>query len=66
MTLWNRDCTDYPDLNLYGSHPFLMEIRPGQHPMWSVLYARHAEVKQQRCHCHFLTACEGVTSMKAP
>lgn len=29
MALWNRDCTDYPDLNLYGSHPFLMEVRPG-------------------------------------
>lgn len=29
MTMWNRDCTDYPDLNLYGSHPFLLEVRPG-------------------------------------
>lgn len=29
ITMWNRDCTDYPDLNLYGSHPFYMEIRPG-------------------------------------
>ena len=36
MTLWNRDCTDYPDLNLYGSHPFLMEVRPGQHMIWSM------------------------------
>ena len=32
MALWNRDCTDYPDLNLYGSHPFLMEVRPGEQP----------------------------------
>ncbi len=30
MALWNRDCTDYPDLNLYGSHPFLLEVRPGE------------------------------------
>ena len=29
LALWNRDCTDYPDLNLYGSHPFLLEVRPG-------------------------------------
>jgi alpha-D-xyloside xylohydrolase len=28
LALWNRDCTDYPDLNLYGSHPFLLEVRP--------------------------------------
>ena len=27
LTLWNRDCTDYPDLNLYGSFPFAMELR---------------------------------------
>lgn len=32
MALWNRDCTDYPDLNLYGSHPFLMEVRAGEQP----------------------------------
>ena len=25
LALWNRDCTDYP----YGSHPFLLEVRPG-------------------------------------
>ena len=40
MTLWNRDCTDYPDLNLYGSHPFLMEVRPGQHLMWPMALSK--------------------------
>lgn len=29
LAMWNRDCTDYPDLNLYGSHPFLLEVREG-------------------------------------
>ncbi|EIE26263.1 hypothetical protein COCSUDRAFT_64412 [Coccomyxa subellipsoidea C-169] len=27
LAMWNRDCTDYPDLNLYGSHPFVLEVR---------------------------------------
>ena len=27
LALWNRDCTDYPDLNLYGSFPFVLELR---------------------------------------
>ena len=31
LTMWNRDCTDYPDLNLYGSHPFVLEVREGAH-----------------------------------
>ena len=37
MALWNRDCTDYPDLNLYGSHPFLLEVRPGERSYESAL-----------------------------
>jgi hypothetical protein len=27
LALWNRDCTDYADLNLYGSFPFVLELR---------------------------------------
>ena len=30
ITLWNRDRPSrFPDENLYGSFPFLMELRPG-------------------------------------
>jgi alpha-D-xyloside xylohydrolase len=30
ITMWNRDCPSrYPDQNLYGSHPFLLELREG-------------------------------------
>ena len=32
LAMWNRDCTDYPDLNLYGSHPFVLEVREGANP----------------------------------
>jgi len=30
ITMWNRDRPSrYPDENLYGSHPHLLELRPG-------------------------------------
>ena len=51
MTLWNRDCTDYPDLNLYGSHPFLMEVRPGEDP---ILYNGSMQTVQRLSSYHAL------------
>jgi hypothetical protein len=28
LALWNRDCTDFPDVNLYGSFPFALVLHP--------------------------------------
>jgi len=28
LALWNRDCTDFPDVNLYGSFPFALVLQP--------------------------------------
>ena len=48
MALWNRDCTDYPDLNLYGSHPFLLEVRPGERSYGSACAWSHLQGLQER------------------
>ena len=64
MTMWNRDCTDYPDLNLYGSHPFLLEVRPGaqsvchlQSTLKSALLVATTAKLSQWLHCIPCRAC---------
>ena len=33
LALWARDCgSSYPDVNLYSSWPYWLEVRPGARP----------------------------------
>lgn len=54
LALWARDCgSAYPDVNLYSSWPYWLEVRPGARPRLppSCMPRRPASTPQAASHC---------------